>query len=125
MKKFFLVAFLGLSNTVSYALNQVNQIKKEEFYQTMNSSVESIDDSIIQNFYLNYIHNTQEKNVVETNIFCPDLSYCTVATKNNNEALNSTYFIEGYYQVKSNLFVFKVLEENAYKSEVRYYQIRN
>ncbi|WP_158998877.1 hypothetical protein [Pigmentibacter ruber] len=124
MKKIFLVTFLGLSNTVSYALNQVNQIKKEEFYQTINSSI-SVDDSIIQNFYLNYIHNTQEKNVVETNIYCPDMGYCIVTTKNNNEALNSTFIIEGYPQLNSNLYIFKVSEENSYKTEVRYYQIQN
>lgn len=124
MKKFFLVTFLGLSNTVSYGLNQVNQIKKEEFYQTINSSI-SADDSIIQNFYLNYIHNTQERNVVETNIYCPDMGYCIVTTKNNNEALNSTFVIEGYPQLNSNLYIFKVSEENSYKTEVRYYQIQN
>ncbi|MGY3803215.1 hypothetical protein ACWNT8_04010 [Pigmentibacter ruber] len=124
MKKIFLVTFLGLSNTVSYALNQVNQIKKEEFYQTINSSI-SVDDSIIQNFYLNYIHNTQEKNVVETNIYCPDMGYCIVTTKNNNEALNSTFIIEGYPQLNSNLYIFKVSEENSYKTEVRYFQIQN
>ncbi len=121
MKKIFVIATLSLISLYSYAENYSREINSEEFYKFMNNPTKSLDDTIIQNFYLNSLHFTKNQNYKYTNIFCQEKGFCLITSKNNKGDISTSYSIEGFNLVNSDISFIRVTNTNLENIDVRYY----
>ncbi len=121
MKKVFVIAAFSLISLYSYAENYSREINSNEFYKFMNNPTKPLDDTIIQNFYLNSLHFIKNQNYKYTNIFCQEKGLCFITSKSNKGDITASYSIEGFSLLNSDISFIRVTNTNLENIEVRYY----
>lgn len=121
MKKIYVIAAFSLISLHSYAENYSREINSNEFYKFLNNSTKPLDDTIIQNFYLNSLHFIKNQSYKYTNIFCQEKGLCFITSKNNKGEITASYSIEGFNLLNSDISFVRVTNTNLENIEVRYF----
>lgn len=120
MKKTLVTISLVFLSTYSFANNLVREISSQEF-DKYNNFTTPLDETIIQNFYLNSEYYFSNKNNQFTSIFCPELGQCLITAKNFHESKTQEYLFEGSALGYSHLYLLKVTNLSTENTMIKFY----